>query len=72
MDIAIFSLWHHLKEVLAMLDVRSRNLVQNHMTNNQFCQTQTPQERHGREVLHLEIQDHHHFSKFNSKTNIYT
>lgn len=52
-----------------MLGVRSRNLDQSHMTNNQFCRTQTPQGRHGREVLDLEIQGHHHFSKFHSRTN---
>ena len=46
-----------------MLDARFRNLVQNHMINSQFCQTQTPQDPHGRELPDLAIQGHLRFSK---------
>ena len=47
-----------------MLDVRSRNLVLNHLTNSQFCRIQTPLERHEQEVLGLAIPDRHPFSMF--------
>ena len=53
-----------------MLDVRSRNLVQNHMTNSRFCLTQTPQGPHGQEVPDLGIQGRHLFSKSRSKVQL--